>query len=351
MAASAGRSPESKFRYSASARELAGQFAAPIQESPTSDACVLPPDGGYQHLIWSPFNFAGILRMERGYAETLGRFDEEEYSWQTMVRIALENCNLSDVLTIGRMSATLLSSYPITLGPPNFSLINAVFSDVRVAGIPVQITTNLDTWSRHFTHESVKTGAAFRKQPASNGAAITSYVHSVSLEPGRFPDVYSDGNMISVPYFGQIRLGELAVEPERCTLKLLSAEFKGPIRGGLDLGLLSIDGVPGQSTGEEPFAAAKAPEEWAPASTNLDEEEEAEVLDELNQWVNTHPHKDEPFLFFMGHSLTPVQFFREVQEHTNFGMFFLRLMSDQSKRFGEHPRDAIRRAVDANRHE
>jgi hypothetical protein len=351
MAASAGRSPETKFRYSASARELAGQFAAPIQESPTSDACVLPPAGGYQHLVWSPVNFAGILQMERGYAETLGRFEEKENAWQTTARIALENCNLGDVLTIGRMSAALVSSYPVTQEPPNFSVINAVFADVRVRGIGVQITTNQETYSRPFTHENVKTDAAFRKRSTSNGVAITSYVQSIIVHSGPFSHFYADGNMISVPDFGSIRFGELAVEPERCTLKLLSAEFKGPIRGQLDLGLLSIDGAPGRSTGEEPFAAAKAPEEWAPTSTNLDEEEEAEVLDELNQWVNTHPHKDEPFLFFMGHSLTPVQFFREVQEHTSFGMFFLRFLSDQSKRFREHPRNAIRRAVDANRHE
>lgn len=140
-------------------------------------------------------------------------------------------------------------------------------------------------------------------------------------------------------------MGELIVEPERCILKLLRAEFSGAIRGQADVGILSIDGVVERSMPRE----QPEEEDLEPTSTNLDEEEEAEVMEALNEWLNTEPEPDRPFLFFMGHSLTPVQFFREIEKKTRFGISFLRFLSDQSKRFGEHPRDAIRRATDANR--
>lgn len=336
----------SRFRYSALAREFAGQFSAPFQESLTSDACILPPAGGHEHRFWSPLNLRRILQIEWGYAETLGRFDEEEKAWQSLVRVALVDCNLLDIVTIGRMSATLVSTYPVYSGPPNFYVLNAVFADVRVAGVPVHITTNTETSSRPLTWEGVKNSGAFQ-QRSENGAAMTSYVQSVSMDSGRFSPFFVDGNLIAVPDFGRIRVGELAVEPERCTLKLLSAEFEGGLRGQLDLGVLLIDGLPDRSTRrEEP-----EDEELGSMSTNMDEEEEEEVREALGEWLNTEPEPNRPFLFFMGRSLTPAQFFREVEEKTRFGISFMRFLSDQSKRFGEHPRSAIRRAIDANRAE
>ena len=343
---------ENKFRYSASARELAVQIAAPFEASPDPGACVLPPEGGFAHLVWGRTNLPGILEIKQAYGETEGRFNDQQDAWQTTVRLTIEKCNLGDVVTIGRMSATLVSSYPATAGSPDFSVVNAVFEDVRLAGIPVQVLTNSEIQARPFTYENLIGGDAFRrvnvrKTLDGSEAAIVSIIESLRMERERPSGVYVDGNIIVFPGLGQVRMGELIVEPERCILRLLRAEFSGTIRAQADVGILSIDGVVERSMArEEP-----GEEHIEPTSTKLDEEEEAEVMEALKEWLNTEPEPDRPFLFFMGHSLTPVQFFREVEEKTRFGVSFLRFLSDQSKRFGEHPREAIRRATDANRAE
>lgn len=190
MAASAGHSPESKFRYSASARELAVQISAPFEALPDSGACVLLPEGGFAHLVWGRTNLPGILEIKLAYAETEGRFNDEQNAWQTTVRLTIEKCNLGDVVTIGRMSATLVSSYPAPAGPPNFSVVNAVFEDVRLAGTPVQVLTNSEIHARPFTYENLIAGDAFRrvnvgKTLEGSEAAIVSFIESLRMERER----------------------------------------------------------------------------------------------------------------------------------------------------------------------
>jgi len=167
----------------------------------------------------------------------------------------------------------------------------------------------------------------------------------VNIDSSGMGRVFCEGNRITIDGFGSIVLGELVVEPERCNLCLVRTELKGFFSGRADLGILTID----NANARMPSTGISEKEDALPLSTNLDEEEEGEVVAELKDWVNTHPSKDAPFLFFMGRSLTPVEFFNEVEERTEFGLSFLRFLADQSKRFDERPRDAIRRAVDANR--
>jgi hypothetical protein len=83
-------------------------------------------------------------------------------------------------------------------------------------------------------------------------------------------------------------------------------------------------------------------------SSELEPNEEIAVIEDLKNWKDTNPKKDEPFLFLMGRSFTPEQFFHEVEERTEFGVSFLRFLAAQSRETNQRPRDVIRRAVDAN---
>jgi hypothetical protein len=342
MAAPVGSSPESQFRYSASARPCAVRFGA----FPAVDSLELPPAGGRVHLRWERSRYPGILAFDYAYAEAHGEFNERENAWQTRVHIAIERCSIADVLTIGHISATLGSVHRIGSGLPSFVVANAAFSDVRIAGIPMEVITN---YPPPFTYEDLKADFGsrsdrFRRASEIRGGVASSFVEGIRAAE-KLPGVEVEGNLITVPQLGRIRFGEFVTRPQSCALSLVNVEFVAPIRGQADLGLLSVLRVVERTMPrEEPEE-----EDLEPTSTNLDEEEEAEVLEDLKEWLNSEPEPDSPFLFFMGHSLTPAQFYREVEERTSFGIAFLRFLSDQSKRFDEHPRDAIRRAIDANR--
>jgi len=81
----------------------------------------------------------------------------------------------------------------------------------------------------------------------------------------------------------------------------------------------------------------------------LDEEQSREVLKLLEGWAYGHPKKDLPFLILMGRILTPVQFYKEVADGTDFGASFLRFLAEQSRRSEEPPTAFLQRAIQANR--
>lgn len=343
MSSSPGRSLTTTFRYAAEARAYAGTIAGKPVET---DACVLPADGQYTHRIWTGTTMRGSLEIGMATAETQGLRGTELNVFQTLVRIGLEKINLGDVLTIGRMSATLLSSYSIESKKSEFRLQGSTFRDVRVAGAPVDIAFNSLSESP-ITYDALAIGAGFHDTHSryiADDRIATTFVDQVR---GSFPGTVS-GNRITVPGFGAFTLGELVVGPERCSLRLLHTELEGFFTGQVDFGILHVDNAQVEQlrdAGVPETAGALSP------ATDLDEEEELEVFEELAAWVNTHPAKDQPFLFFMGRSLTPVEFENELTGKTELGVFYLRFLSSQSRRFGERPRDAIRRAVDANRAE
>jgi hypothetical protein len=248
----------------------------------------------------------------------------------------------------------MFASYPVVGGQPYFSSQGTSFEDLRIAGGHTEISVNQELYGRPRTYDDFlnwhdnaghhEREQVFR-QARSHGPIITSLVSELKAESqNRFR---VDGNVIDVPNFGRIRFAELVIERERRALTMLHLELGGEIQGEINLATLVLNGISDRTTSEREWAAENALE----LVTDLDEKEEAEVLGELKQWVNTHPRQEEPFLFFMGRSLTPSEFFHEVEEKTAFGIDFLRFLAEQSKSFDQRPRDAIRRAVDANRAE
>lgn len=342
MVNSAQNPDQDRFRYAAEALPISGSV---LGQNISLDRCMLPPDGGFAHLRWQRSRFPGPIEVGYAYAEVQGQPSQTANAWETTAFIALENCNVREVLTIGRMSATLVSSQPVNGDLPSFSIQNPIFGDVRVAGVLVQFDLDLEPYSQPRRYDEFSDLRPDRKSDGENGRITTTFIRRMEAQfagSGRL-----DGNVISIPNFGRIRLATVVVEPHQCALGLIRVEFDGAIQGLVDLGRLAVNGEYDRTERKE----SSVQEDAVPESTNLDEEEEKEVLEELNQWVNTHPYPNEPFLFFMGNSLTPVRFLHEVEDKTSFGISFLRFLSDQSKRFDERPRDAIRRAVDANQHE
>ena len=155
------------------------------------------------------------------------------------------------------------------------------------------------------------------------------------------------GNVIQVPGFGRIRLAEAAIEPQRFSLTLCRFDLESEFLGEINLATAISFGIPGDFTVQSGSRETSRDD----VSTGLDEDEEAEVIRELRDWLNSTPKEDEPFLFFMGHSLTPVEFFNQVERRTGFGLTFLRFLAEQSHNSQQRPRDIIRRAVDANHSE
>ena len=80
----------------------------------------------------------------------------------------------------------------------------------------------------------------------------------------------------------------------------------------------------------------------------LDSYEVDKIIDILRSWAYEHPRRNETFLFQMGRAWTPLEFLKEVEEHTSFGEDFLRFLFVQAQRSKEKPSDCVTRTVKAN---
>ncbi|UFP95933.1 hypothetical protein [Gloeobacter morelensis] len=80
----------------------------------------------------------------------------------------------------------------------------------------------------------------------------------------------------------------------------------------------------------------------------FDPDELEGVLSYLREWAYGHPRSERPFLIEMGRTLTPVEFFYEVEKRTEFGLGFLQFLFAQARRAEERPVDAVARAIKAN---
>jgi hypothetical protein len=78
-------------------------------------------------------------------------------------------------------------------------------------------------------------------------------------------------------------------------------------------------------------------------------DEEGAVIRALEEWAFGHPHKDMPFLIFMGRSFTPVEYFREVTDNEQFRSALFSFLGEQAERSQERPVDMVLRAIEANR--
>jgi len=346
--------PPRDFQYSASGTIISGRIRKPsagiIQVLP----CVLPADGVRVNARIEGFQSGELLRVGRAQAATFGGFDEKREAWQTSVQVQIDETNVLDVFTIGRIEATLTSSYPIDYGLPRFAVIESSFKDVRVAGSQIGVYVNEDFHRHPTTYDDLRT-AILKQQIRSatpkaeswqdfDSPILTSLVTELRGDSKSFR---IEDHAIRIPEFGRISFADLAVEPERRTITMVRLELDGMVEGEIDLGTIVVNGISSRSS----WQREPGYELDTDRSTGLEPDEEVEVVDDLRHWLNTNPRQDEPFLFFMGRSLTPKQFFEQVEARTDHGLSFLRFLTEQSRKSDQRPRDVIRRAVDANKAE
>lgn len=346
--------PPRGFQFSASGTTIVGRIKRPFLELIQMPPCVLQPGGGQISTRTDRFQIREMLHVDRGQADAFGSFDEKLEAWHTSVKVHIEGTNILDVLTIGSIEAMLSSWYPINSGLPRFAILESVFKDVRVAGSPVGVSVNQEFHRNRTTYDQFRTALLKQEIRSAKPKAeswrdfdspiLTSLVTELRADSKAFQ---IEDSAIRVPEFGRISFADLAVEPERRALTMLRVELDGTVQGEIDLGTIVVNGISSRSS----WQREPGYEQDSNRATGLEPDEEVEVVDDLKHWLNTNPRQDEPFLFFMGRSLTPRQFFDQVEARTDHGLSFLRFLAEQSKISDQRPRDVIRRAVDANKSE
>lgn len=261
--------------YHADASALGGHIRRPFDRPiPVQAAVSLPPVGGYVeargHKDPKDSDVNSIVSFETAYSHVSGSVNKQNGAFTTMVTSTVENFNVLDTFTADRMVAQISVEHPPIGFIPKVSLIGTQFENVRIGGDRVEIILDLDIcrhsnegeyprqrclYDRQFL---AKAGDQYRRinDPKSmpdwiadrtvpnwvkdryqwddseaaldeKGYVLCSIVKEIR---GKFPGKHYH-NIIEIPEFGKIFLGELIVDCSSYQLIMARFELGSPTEG------------------------------------------------------------------------------------------------------------------------
>jgi hypothetical protein len=267
--------------YHADANVLGGHIKTPFEQAiPVQAPLSLPPVGGYATARAGAFQLHGILSFAGAYTQVAGSISEKNGAWTTVATSAIEGLNVHDILTADRIVSQIATEHPREGYDPKVTFIGTRFDNLRIGGYALDVTLDLGLCSPQgdryptkscFDDERFLAAVAEQYRRLSDeavlpvwqkdrqipnwvrerytwdnsnanrllkGVVLCSLVKEVNGEfPGR---VF--GNVLEVPEFGKIFLGELLVDHNSFRLIGLRLELGCVTHGSVSVGSSSIEG-------------------------------------------------------------------------------------------------------------
>lgn len=205
----------------------------------------LPVIGGFGVSRAHDFRFQEIASLKSAHTLVSGSWDEKNGVHETLVAATVEGLNILDVVTVDRLVARTTVNWKAGEAESRIALIGSQFDDLRVAGTKIDVELNVDLLSRLETFTALTNEFAsnqnFRKisedplqsgqsqqAPEEKGVFLCSLVKEIKTVP---PGVERRGNVLIVPHFGRIYLGEIVAQRGRRSLTMLRIELGCPVTG------------------------------------------------------------------------------------------------------------------------
>jgi hypothetical protein len=258
--------------YHADASALGGHIRRPFDKAiPVQAAVSLPPVGGYleAHGRKDPkeSDVNSIVSFEAAYSHVSGSVSKKNGAVTTMVTSTVENFNVLDTFTADRMVAQISLDHPSDGYIPKVSLIGTQFENVRIGGNRVEIILDLDI-CRHSNEGAYPSERCMRDQQflakveeqyrrIKDAASMPDWIEDRTIPDwvkgryqwddsedkqrkkgyvlcsiveeirGKFPGKHYH-NIIEIPEFGKIFLGELVVDYGSFQLIMARLELGSP---------------------------------------------------------------------------------------------------------------------------
>jgi len=237
------------FAYHACANAFSGHFTRPFVETIDVQAGTsLPVTGGHGSSCVENFQFHKFISFRRGYAHVSGGFQDSDGSNNTLVTSVLENLNMLDILTAGRIVCRLYSKHPQDAPEGRITMHGSLFENLAICGHPVKIDLDFALFEDIQTYEQAqaayKSNDQFKKiasdplqsgqvlpEQKCNGAFLCSLVKDGGIRLNA-PGVKVSGHSIYVPGFGKVYFAEVMVSHGTRTLTMLRFELGSTTGGG-----------------------------------------------------------------------------------------------------------------------
>ena len=250
--------PPRRFLYTGYAIGFSGRITAPFDEVIESQAVsALPTTGGYSSGRVDGFKHHEILSIASSHTQTSGIYSEKNSAFETLVSGVVEGINIEDLVRADIIVGRITSRHPGVApapedGPdePSITAAGSYFGKLIVAGHELTAVIDPDFGTKFCTYSQMcadmKTNSDLRAcfgineesagAPPAKGFLMGSIVREIR---GGGPGVEIRGNVVHVPGFGKLHLGEFVVSQYARRLIMLRAELGSPANGdvtGPDMG-------------------------------------------------------------------------------------------------------------------
>jgi hypothetical protein len=251
------------YLYNAHGYGFGGRIDRPFQHVLDVHAgASLPTEGGYEVSRKENFRLNETISYSAAHTVVAGSRNEKDGSYTTLASSTIEGLNILDMVTADRIVARVASKQLITEDEPTITPIGSHFENLRIAGCPLEVELDTDLFNHFGTFESFRKAyegdqqyrermqAVFLwgkpkfdvpdflrerynwfagdKFPASKGIVLCSLVKGFKACCGELK-IY--GNVIEVPQFGKVYLGEVMLKQYERQVTMLRLELGSPTAG------------------------------------------------------------------------------------------------------------------------
>lgn len=239
--------------YHAEAHVLSGHLQRPIEQKIERHSPVALKDrrGGHLTRFAEEVSIEGLITFAKGHTRVSGARSLKNNGWITLSTSVVEGLNVFEIITADRIVSQVSTDHPYVNGHvPQVTFLGTQFQNLQVSGFPVTLTLNLsicgdrpandrsylqDTKFLNAVKEQTEKIAKANGLPKDlkeryheNLAHIEKLIKTSDAgEPGRhepitcslvqsigeipIPGVQTFGNVIVIPEFGSVALGEIEV--------------------------------------------------------------------------------------------------------------------------------------------
>jgi hypothetical protein len=215
-----------RYFFNAYATGFSGRITKPFDQLIDVQAsCALPPSGGYASSRVDGFRLKEIISFSSAYTQVTGSAHDEEQAWNQVATSTIENLNIQGQVTADRVTAWMSIKRGYKTELPVFRILGCRFDNLFVSGDPVSLEfdQSIETWA-----EAVQKFSPY--QPPKGNVIVGSAVQNVKAKGLIEP------NIIDVPDFGRVILGEYLITPNARSLTMFRVEmgcgFEGSGGGG-----------------------------------------------------------------------------------------------------------------------
>ena len=239
--------------YHAEAHVLSGHLQRPIEQKIEQHAPVALKDrrGGHLTRFAEEVSIEGLITFAKGHTRVSGARSLKHNGWITLSTSVIEGLNVFEIITADRVVSQISTDHPYENGHvPHVTFLGTQFRNLQVSGFPVELTLNLGICGdrppddRSYLRDSKflnKVKEQTQKIAKANGLpkelkerydeklshinklittcdtdehshrepVTCSLVQSIGEIP--IPGVQIFGNVIVIPEFGSVALGEVKV--------------------------------------------------------------------------------------------------------------------------------------------